>query len=91
MDWQQLFDSFKLYDHQVLYNQIHPVSAVQFHSLIDHGQRNLTANVQAMLTNFVTSALFVRRFQETRTKSSMNFDGAANDRLRNLPVHEVLC
>ena len=61
MERQEIFDGLKFHDYQFLNNQIHPVSTVQFDSLIRNRQWDLTAEVQGVLGQLVTRALFVRR------------------------------
>jgi hypothetical protein len=78
-DGRHMLDGLQLHDDYLFDDEVHAVAAVQSAALIDERQWNLPAENNASQGEFVSQTGLVSRLQETRSQSSMDFDGGPDD------------
>src|SRR5215510_9078778 len=81
MDAGDTVDNFDFDNNLVGDNSVNPVAAVQSKSLVDQRQRLLQDKRNLSNLKFTTQTLDICGFEQSRTKCSMNLNGAANDSL----------
>jgi hypothetical protein len=79
MDGQDSFNALYLNDDLFIHDQVQAVATIQLDAFVFHGQVDLTPKTDPAQVKFVTQALFVRRFQESRAEVTMNFNGCTDD------------
>ncbi len=68
------------FEYQLIFNDnIHSVSDVELHSLINNGQLSLPLMCETRVGQLHAQALLVGRLEEAWPKMSMHFDGCADD------------
>ncbi len=70
---------FEFNDHLVIHEDINPVSNIEFYFVIDYRQTNLTQCLETSLTNLISQTSLIGRFQQSGTKSTMNFNCGSNN------------
>jgi hypothetical protein len=73
-------NTLQLNDHRILDEQVDSVATVQMDALVHDRQINFSPVANASQVELMTEALFVGRFEKTRTECPMHFDGSANNR-----------
>jgi hypothetical protein len=63
MNWQHFFGGFDFNYNRIFHNQIHPICGLEFDALITDRQRRLPLKLESPLTQFITKAFFIDRFQ----------------------------
>ena len=84
MDLQYLFNGLDLDDYLILNDPVHPVSARKIHRLVNDRKFNLPLKDQSSLGQLITNTLFVSRFEQTWTESSMHLNGTSDHDLSYL-------
>ena len=79
----QVFDHLDLDDDSLIDEDVQPVAARKRDALVAHWHGDLTSERQSAQAQLMAEALFIRRFEEARTKTPVNFDRCADDLGRN--------
>ena len=77
-------DALNLDDHQVLDDQIDPVSKLNFLSLENYRQPDLACHFKAMLSEVMGEAALVDTFEQPRPENRMDMHCRRNNRAGNL-------
>ena len=76
-----MLNTLDLDNHEVVYDQVEPITTIQFDALVLDRQWNLSFKVDASEVELMTKTLLVSRFQEPGTERSVHLNGSTNDTL----------
>jgi hypothetical protein len=76
-------------NHGVFDQQVNPVTAIESHTLVNHGQDLLAFHLELLLPQFVGEARVIGRFEQPGSKRPMNLDRSPDDSLCD-PVDLIL-
>ncbi len=79
------FDGLEFDHNFTLYEKIEPVSKVNMHSIVAHGQRELRFDMQSPFPQLMSKADLVRALEKSRPKNGVNPHG----RVDNLPADRI--
>ena len=82
MEWEERIDRFEFHDNETLHNDVHSVTAVEFHPLVFHRQIHLPPECYTAQRQLVAETLFISRLQESRAQLPVDFDGSSDNGLR---------
>lgn len=82
MDRKKLIYRFQLDDNQAFHKEIQPISAIQMNVLVVQRKLFLLFEDQPSLSQFIGQALLISRLQETRSDGSVDFQGRAENLVR---------
>jgi hypothetical protein len=85
MNCQNSIDGLDFEDQLLLYNEIHPVAAINAKPLVNDRQWNVSGKRDATVREFETQSLLVGRLEQTGTKLPMHLDHEADHPFRQLP------
>ena len=81
MERVQVFDYLDLDDESLIDQDVQPVATRERDAFVAHWHGDLTSERQSAQAQLMTKALFIRRFEEARPKTPVNFDRCADDLL----------
>ena len=71
MNWQNSFDCLEFDNNFILDEKIQPISEVNAHSIVAHGQRELRFDTKPPFPQFMSKAYLVGTLEKTRPKNGM--------------------
>jgi len=84
MHRKNVLNALQFQNYGILNNQIETITTVQLDSLVLDRKRHLPLKNKTPEVKFATQTLFIGRFEQARTKRTMDFDGGSDDLLRKL-------
>ena len=81
MEFDEAFHSFQFDDDPFFNQQINPVGPRQLDFSIGDVYRNLPLDSKSRLLEFIGQACFIGAFEQSRSKVTLDHDGAAQDHL----------
>ena len=82
MNREQSCNRFQLKHQPTLNNDVKSVTAIELYCFICDWQWNLSFEPELPEREFMTQALFVRRFKQAGTERAMNFNACTNHSVR---------
>lgn len=98
MERDHFFHGFQFDDDCIFNENVDPVADIQFHLVVNQRQTHLAKRSESTFPKLINQTRFVSRFQKSRTKPTVNFDGRGNDfrservvGFGSVRVHIALC
>ena len=91
MDPLDPFDCLEFDHERIVYNEVHPVSALQSNALVDERQLLLSFHHEARLSELIVEARLVARFEETWSEFTMHPDRRADHRPGHIIGSHSVC
>src|SRR5690349_3801652 len=82
--------TFQFNYHTIFNDQIHLVTAVESHTLVNDREIDLSSKGQSPKLEFVTKAFLIGGFQESGTKMALHLNGSSDDLLGQGLSNEML-
>ena len=89
MYFKQLLHALQFDNKLLIYQQINPITTVKFRAFVANRQIQLKLERNLGSTEFRSQALFICGFKQPRAKLTMDFDGTADDFVRQLIKNHI--